>query len=410
MAEVVWPLSALLAWSALLYKARDLVREPRSLSLRLICVMLACVALTDTVLVPAVYAGLERLIGVANLSVMISAACGMGFVLAAQRLLLHWVYPVEQARRRARPWQAFYVVALVAQIVLFALAPVDVSTYQFVETYSATPFARECILIGDLCVFLAVVDIGRLCWRYASIAGRRFLRIGLRCTGIGALSAAVYFPVEMVHIVARSFHVTVIPTRVMSDMFTVLGFTGAVFIGCGLTIPAWGPRLAAASAWIGKYRAHRQLHPLWLALYRTHPAIALHARNPLKDSLWTRDLDYRIVRRVVEIRDGQLALRPYLNGAVARNARHVGEGHGLRGTRLEAMVEAATLDDAIRAHRQGSPAAEPYLRAAQGGADLAEETAWLVQVARAMRRLNRGDATASGPQSMHLHTPVARNA
>jgi hypothetical protein len=410
MHEVIWPLSALLAWSAFLYKVRHLVREPGSLSLRLICVMLACVALTHTLTVPSVYVGFERLVGVANISIIVSVACAMGFVLAGQRLLLHWVYPVEQARRRARPWQAFYVVALVAQIVLFALASVDVSTYYFVETYGGTPFARECILIGDLCVFLAVVDMGRLCWRYASIAGRRFLRFGLRCTGIGALSAAVYFPVEMAHIVARSFHITVIPTGVMSDVFTTLGLICALLIGCGLTIPAWGPRLAAASAWISKYRAHRQLHPLWLALYRTHPAIALHVRNPLKDPLWTRDLDYRLVRRVVEIRDGQLALRPYLSGAVARNARIAGERHGLRGTRLEAMVESATLDEAIRAHHHGSPAAEPYHRAAPGGADLAEETAWLVQVARARSRLNRGDATASGPHNVHLDTPVARNA
>jgi hypothetical protein len=410
MHEVIWPLSALLAWSAFLYKVRDLIREPDSLSLRLICVMLACVALTESFLVPSVSAGFERLVGVPNISVVIASAFGMGFVVAGQRLLLHWVYPVEQARRRARPWQAFYVVALVAQVVLFALASVDVSDYHFIERYGGTPFARECILIGDLCVFLAVVDIGRLCWRYASIAGRRFLRIGLRCTGIGALSAAVYFPVEMAYIVARSFHITVIPTGVMSDTFTALGLVGAVFIGCGLTIPAWGPRLAAASAWIGKYRAHRELHPLWLALYRTHPAIALHVRNPLKDPLWTRDLDYRLVRRVVEIRDGQLALRPYLSGAVARNARIAGERHGLRGARLEAMVEAATLDDAIRAHRQASPAAEPYLRAAPGGADLAEETAWLVQVARALSRVNRGYVTASGPQSDHRHTPVAPNA
>ena len=32
------------------------------------------------------------------------------------------------------------------------------------------------------------------------------------------------------------------------------------------------------------------------------------------------DLDYQLIRRVVEIRDGRLALRPHLDGAAARAA------------------------------------------------------------------------------------------
>jgi hypothetical protein len=172
---------------------------------------------------------------------------------------------------------------------------------------------------------------------------------------------------------------------VLAQLYTALGIWSSLLITGGLTIPAWGPRLADALAWIGRYRAYRGLHPLWLALYRANPHIALDAPTASRDPLWIDDLDYRLVRRVVEIRDGRLALRRYLSTATAEHARRTGERAGLHGTALAAAVEAATIADAIRAQRERREPADPYTYEAAGGADLASETAWLGQVCRAMR-------------------------
>jgi len=384
MDNILWSLAALIAWAALLYKLRDLLHEPARQSLRLICATLVCVALTATFGSTPVQLAFDRLVGIPNLAELMLHACGMGFVIAVQRLLLHWVYPAEQARRRARRWQSLYVLAFIAQVVLFILAPVDEETTDFIVRYADTPFAREFMLLIDVCVLLTVTDIARLCGRYASVAGRRFLRVGLRCTGIAAILGIVYFVLEALYVVGRAAHTTLIPDHLVEPLYTFFGVGFVLLLTVGLTIPAWGPKLAAATAWISRYRAYRRLHVLWLALYQASPQIALDATTTLKDRLWLNDLDYRLVRRVVEIRDGRLALRPYLSATTARHARRAGEQAGLHGIALQAAVEAATIADAIRAKREHAEPSDPYALGAPGGADLASEAAWLGHVARAM--------------------------
>ncbi len=384
MNEILWSVGALLGWAALLYKLRDLLREPARQSLRLICAALVCVAVTATFGPPTVQPTFDRLVGIPNLAELVLHTCGMGFVIAVQVLLLHWVYPAEQARRRARRWQSLYVLAFVAQVVLFFLAPIDEENTDFTVRYADTPFAREFMVMLDVCVLLTVTDIARLCRRYASVAGRRFLRVGLRCTGIAAILGIVFFSLELLYLASRTADISLIPDHLMGPLYTFFGTGFVLMLTGGLTIPAWGPKLAAATAWISRYRAYRRLHVLWLALYQASPHIALDVPTTLKDRLWISDLDYRLVRRVVEIRDGRLALRPYLSATTARHARRTGELAGLQGIALEAAVEAATIADAIRAKTEHANPADHYNLDALGGVDLASETAWLGHVARAM--------------------------
>jgi hypothetical protein len=387
MVETLWSLAAFVGWAALVYKLWDLRRVPGSQSLRLVCATFTCLAVTATLASPSTYVAFDRLVGVPNLAELIMNACGMGFVLAVQRLLLLWAYPPQRARRRFRRWQALYVLALLAQVVLFVLAPVGEEAPWFIARYADTPFAGEFMVMIDVCLILTLTDIARLCWRYASAAGRRFLRLGLHSTGIGAIGGIVYFSLEALYVVARSARVSVFSGDLLAQLFAVFGLGCGLFIAGGLTIPAWGPRLARATAWIGKYRAYRRLHPLWLALYQASPSIALDAPTTLKDPLWINDLDYRLVRRVVEIRDGRLALRPYFSHVVAQHARRTAEHAGMYGVALRAAIEAATIADAIRAKREHTEPTDPCSLDAHGGADLAGEAAWLGYVARALTRL-----------------------
>jgi len=86
--------------------------------------------------------------------------------------------------------------------------------------------------------------------------------------------------------------------------------------------PTW--RLVAA--WLARRRVarrHRQLHPLWNALYRAMPEIALNPPNRPERIFGFRAVDARrrLYRRVIEINDGLHQLQPYIEPTV-RDAIH----------------------------------------------------------------------------------------
>ena len=100
-------------------------------------------------------------------------------------------------------------------------------------------------------------------------------------------------------------------------------------------------------------------------------------------------LSYRLYRRVIEIRDGLLALRSYRDPEVRIRARQCGEAAGLTGDELRAAVAAAQLKAAVDAKAQGrlAPATDDReIFELRRGNDLTAEAAWLGQIARAYMR------------------------
>jgi hypothetical protein len=102
-------------------------------------------------------------------------------------------------------------------------------------------------------------------------------------------------------------------------------------------------------------------------------------------------LNYRLYRRVIEIRDGLLALRSYRDPEVRVQARRCGEAAGLTGDELRAAVAAAQLKAALTAKAQGvivradssASADDRELFELRRGNDLTTEAAWLGKIARA---------------------------
>jgi hypothetical protein len=161
----------------------------------------------------------------------------------------------------------------------------------------------------------------------------------------------------------------------------------------GTTMPAWGSRvgLARLLGWVGRYRAHRRLYRLWRALCQAVPNIALEPPVAAwRETLRARHLTFRVQRRCTEIRDAQLALRPWLDPQAAGAAEQLGRQAGLDGEQLQAVVEAATLAVAVQAKLAGrAPPRERGAVAGPGGSDLDSESRWLGRVA-----------------SAYLHSPV----
>jgi len=155
----------------------------------------------------------------------------------------------------------------------------------------------------------------------------------------------------------------------------------------GMVLPRWGQRFDAVREAVARRRDLRRLEPLWRAFYDVVPGIALDPPGSRR-FLVGREVGLRLLRRVIEISDGRLAVGPYVPPAAEPAARARATAAGLAGAELEAVVEASRIAAGLAAMARGDAAspAEPAPSPAADGAgdgDLAAEVARLVRVARA---------------------------
>ncbi len=368
MDKVLYPLLATLAAIALAYKIPALVRDPRSPSRRALVAMLACLVWAPAVNTPALYLAFDRLTGIANLARLVAHFGIIGFAVSVQILLLHWT--ISQPHP-SRTWLrlASVAIAATAMTVFFTLAPVDQSTTEFTVRYGDAPYIAPYMIVYLGYFVFALVDIMRLSWRYARPAQRPFLRLGLRLVTVGAGFGVAYCVEKAAYIAVRRTGISLLPAAVQEAISPVLTATGSLLMLIGFTIPSWGPRLASASAWGKRYATFRRLHPLWRLVYDAVPEIALEPAG----GAGLRDLEYRLVRRIVEIRDGWLALRPYLSHETAEIARRLGTSADLSADRLGATISAAVLADAARAKTRGETPSRVLALEPSGGRDFTEE-------------------------------------
>lgn len=171
--------------------------------------------------------------------------------------------------------------------------------------------------------------------------------------------------------------------------------------------------------WFGRYRACRRLYPLWRLLRAATPAIALSALFPppdsaLADALGFNDTGLRLRRRVVEIQDGIVALRPYRDPLIAAIAAERCRREGIGGQEREAIVEAATLVAAARAKSWQLPlerlesSVEALHHDDSGGTE--SETVYLQRIAIALTRspivTGSGQTDAAARDLMVTHHSV----
>jgi hypothetical protein len=142
--------------------------------------------------------------------------------------------------------------------------------------------------------------------------------------------------------------------------------------------------LRCAQLLAGTWAAWFRLRPLWAMLLDGAPDVRLPPQPGTR--LAAR---YRLHRRVVEIRDAQLALRPFRDGRAAAEAADAALSAGLPQNERDAVIEAAMIVSALGARRNGAvPASSPD--AGHGlpepGNDLESEADRLMRVSRAVRR------------------------
>jgi hypothetical protein len=315
MVSILYPLCAVLAWLAGLYKLPSLRRQKDAAFLTL-CVAFVLLAATFTISTPMIWRHIDRLAGYPNISALLSQGCALTFTMALQVLLLLWLHSRKDAWARIRLSSLAFAVVLAAMVALFLLTPIaPENTTDFAESNAGQPYYAAYLLLYVITFAVMQIEVFRLCARYARRCGRPWLRWGLRTAMAGAALGLIYCLARTADVAGA---LSGLDPRSWEPTAQIGASGGEILYLIGWTMPSWGPRLSSAWAWIADYRAHRQLYGLWAALYRLTPQIALDPpRSRISDILNIRDLGFRLHRRVIEIQDGYLALRPYLPAAAA---------------------------------------------------------------------------------------------
>ncbi|GIG92424.1 MAB_1171c family putative transporter [Plantactinospora endophytica] len=395
---------AAVAWIAVGYKVAALARNPRNLNLWILTLCIALPAAGFTMAITAVYTAVSRLFGVPNLASLLVYSCIVGYSITALIMLMLWHMPAAEALPRARVLVVFYGLVLVAMAVLFAFSGATVeSPSDFDDIYGPRPVGGTFLLVY---VSAFAFGLGVAAWRSLQFAnrvartdGRPWLRRGLRLVAAGSIVALGYCLGKAGYVIAAWLG-TRLPA--LSDIGTLCACLGALVITVGFTIPSWGPRLSAGADRVGRARSYLRLYPLWHAMYQGMPEIALDPPTSRgADLRMLRDLDFALYRRLVEIRDGRLALAPYLTPVDAadlptgRNARSddaTREAIRIRDalTRLRAAgPEQQPGGEAPTARQAGptAPQAGPGAPSSGGDEDPAGDLEFTVRVSAALRRL-----------------------
>jgi len=155
---------------------------------------------------------------------------------------------------------------------------------------------------------------------------------------------------------------------------------------CYQPLYPWANRLLSTSK---DRRNYAQLQQLWEQLSDPASEVASFAQGSDGDGAF-RSARLMLLRRVIEIRDGALGLRPYLSSDVLSEADRLLATLPPSATEHPAAVEAAQLAAANQARSRGDLPGNPPTQLPEhhrGGADLADEVRWLLEVANWFRQL-----------------------
>jgi hypothetical protein len=237
------------------------------------------------------------------------------------------------------------------------------------------------------CLAVVIAALGREARR----AGPGPLRLGLRLTLAAAAVAVLWaaWTADDVVDVLKS-GVQAGSEDVLSNVF---GAVCATLVVAGTTVAKWGGAAAAAARWLRTYRTYARLGPLWEALHTELPQIALADRPRGLGAARPSGTDFALYRRVIEIDDGRLALRPYAPPPAAAAAALAPLADDPSEEAGACLVEAVSIAAALVNLRAGrrlddpdagvaDPDARPYAAVRSGGVDA--EAAWLLRVCEAL--------------------------
>jgi hypothetical protein len=265
--------------------------------------------------------------------------------------------PRQRARWSAVRASAAATFTIASLIVLFAVSPArtrptDTALYSdFFVQYAAHPAVIAYWAIFAAYLGTTFVIIGRVAGRYGRTAGRSPLGSGLQLLAAGMVAGLAFLGYSLSVVAARAAGVQGPFIRTSPAVIQALVGALIVLVAAGSVLPAtqhW-PLVRQA----GFYRSLRLLYPLWEGLCQAVPGIALDPVPVWADRLDPRDLRMRLYRRVIEIRDGYMALSPVDAPGIEDTVRAVAGRHRLSAADAATVTAATRLELARRAELRG---------------------------------------------------------
>ncbi|MFF4394957.1 MAB_1171c family putative transporter [Streptomyces sp. NPDC001480] len=371
-------IAALSSYAALVYRLCQVRRSWRDSAYRTLVVTLLLQCLTFTM--GAVAMGSKSFLGVGNLAILVMHLSAVAFCVSAQIILLRWATADEDALRGTRYWLLTGIVLDALLTALFFVADGPGRPASDFDTGSGQPLVLTYLLLFIVSQAVPCVTIFRQCGHYARMTDKASLRQALQLLSVAAVILFLYCLARTVNILTAAAGIDIGVWKLAASVFSALGI---VVLSLSLTMPSWGARVAKLLDWADSYRSYRVLYPLWRDLYESSPDIVL---EPPGASV--SDLDYRLHRRVIEIRDGWRDLRPYID----RTTNGFGAAEpGASEESRQAFAEAARIRQALLAKRTGTAPGDDGDAGDFEDRDtdnFTAEVAWLTKVASAYRRLD----------------------
>ncbi|MER7512555.1 MAB_1171c family putative transporter [Streptomyces lavendulae] len=358
MKDVLHPLCLAIAGTGFLILFRDLRRSRRDPALVALAFTYGFSALSYAVSLTPVWVRIDGLLGIPNIVVPIAQGFVM-LVLALQATVLaHWSKPLDEARRRSRHLLLAAGAVIATMAVLFALlTPATTRPTDFSLYYAHDPVFQAYVLLYFGMYSVAEIYLALSCRKYARTATDRSIAFSLRLVAVGAVITLGYSGIRIAAVVGAE---TGFSVAGLNGFAWACGDIGATLTQIGYLIPTVARRTTSALDWSATHLRYRRLAPLWTALDQADPGITL--RRPARqrqDVLRGRSAHFPLLRRRVEIRQGQKLMRRYLDPTLREHAEDRRRAEGLTGAELVAAVTADQIHAALVRHRADDPVATP---------------------------------------------------
>ncbi|MQA12037.1 MAG: hypothetical protein GEU98_26575 [Pseudonocardiaceae bacterium] len=344
---------------------------------RYLCAMLALLGVSTAVMAPASLIAASRIEPVPNFTRLLGNGFGMAAAFCLLGLLAHTVGTGSRVRLR---WQGVGLVAALSAMMVLLIVADTRFTVNFVDSYARDPLVAGYLLVFLCYIAWSIVSFKRQTVRYVRQLDRGWLRAGLDVVVAGIYLGLVWVSWAGTIVLIKLLGGVPVPIEKMVS--TMIAASSVALVAIGGSLTAWGPYVLRPFEWLRHYRAYRSIGPLWTELCAAVPEIELSARGEK-----LRGTAFALYRRIIEIRDGHLALRLYFHPEVAGWASTAARAAGItEPRRIAAIIEAASFAAAITAKRAGHRYRDdPDSADAPSGIepDVEAESRWLVAVSRA---------------------------
>lgn len=381
MKDILHPLCLAIAGAGFLLLLRDLRKGRRDHALVALALTYFFSALSYATSITAVWIRIDSTIGITNIAVPLAMSCVILVFALQATVLAYWTKTPEAAARRTKILFALGISVIAGLFGLFALlTPATQRPVDFTMYYAHDPAYQAYLLLYTGTYTVAEIYLARVCWRHARDVGDPWIRGGLRLIAIGAVITLGYSGIRLTAIFGAQFDFSV---QALEPYAWLCGDIGAALTQIGYFIPIVAARFTPAYTWLREHRQYRRLEDLWQAIVDAEPSVALEKPIDAAEAFRERrSVAFELYRRAVEIRDGQMELRPYLDQATREESELRWRAWWRSNARVAAAVTADQIREAIIQKEHGT-VVEPatYADAALPTPTTVEDLRHLVRVA-----------------------------